>query len=919
MTQLTATSDDYAGDATTKGRLAVGGKVSGTFETGYDADWFRISLVAGVNYKFEVQTDTHLRRPEVDLSGLLTVVSLQGLAQDVRTFDRTDNDDIHKQLWGYFTPAQSGDYFVAMNDRDWLFASYSVQAMGYVDDYPAVHPTTTLPVGGQVQGKVLTGIDIDSFVVNLEAGRMYRFSESIVLDNWGMSGWPLILTPTGSDTSVQLITFGIDASHTDYIAVAPQTGSYAIALGADVTNADYAKYLRGTGSYQLALREVADDYPSTSVSRAVLTIGKPIQARIEAGGDADTFGVSLQAGRTYVFAMTGKSQHEGTLDLDYDGTKLTLSDGSGNVLRTSTSLTEFTYTPFESSLFYLTAGSMGAAGTYTLVAKEALADDYTPNGSAPGRLRIGEPLQAQLEQPGDIDWFRFDATGGTLYMVSSTSAAARIVDRFGLPLKTLYDNGREAETGTFTPAESGTYYLVASGVREQQFVTAGARPVDYMVAVVAVSGGNDGLNHPVAGIAVGSRLDGAIDYQGETVRYAIDLVAGIGYRFELGAIGLKEGQLSVTDQDGAGQSAQDGSTDNVFGFTPTSSGKYYLNVTDLHGALGSYTISASAPGMPAPDSTAPHIVSYPGLAASSLLTVQDLVMQFDDLVTKGSGHVKIKDAQGATVLDFNVATSTGVTILNGSELSLKTKGYLKPGQEYTVNLDSGSIVNAAGLAYDGKEVVHLILADSGRQLTGTSGSDLLILGSGFDTVNAGAGLDSVRMSGPSRDYSSNSLATDSTIRIHHLSGALDTDVLTGVERVLFDDGALAYDTEGSAGQTYRLYQAAFNRMPDQAGLGYWIGMADKGLDMHTMANGFLASQESISSYGTHLTDDGFVDMLYRNVLARTPDQAGKDYWLKAIHSGMERADVLIDFSESTENHHNVAGLIAYGIAYVPYG
>ena len=60
-------------------------------------------------------------------------------------------------------------------------------------------------------------------------------------------------------------------------------------------------------------------------------------------------------------------------------------------------------------------------------------------------------------------------------------------------------------------------------------------------------------------------------------------------------------------------------------------------------------------------------------------------------------------------------------------------------------------------------------------------------------------------------------------------------------------------------------------------------------------------------------------MLYRNVLARTSDQAGKDYWMNAIHSGMERADVLIDFSESTENHHNVAGLIAYGIAYVPYG
>ena len=100
MTQLTATNDDYAGNATTKGRLAVGAKVSGTFETGNDADWFRISLVAGVNDQFDVLTNTLLRRPEVGLSGLLTVVSLQGLAQNVRTYDRSGNDDTNKHLWG---------------------------------------------------------------------------------------------------------------------------------------------------------------------------------------------------------------------------------------------------------------------------------------------------------------------------------------------------------------------------------------------------------------------------------------------------------------------------------------------------------------------------------------------------------------------------------------------------------------------------------------------------------------------------------------------------------------------------------------------------------------------------------------------------------------------------------------------------
>jgi hypothetical protein len=51
----TSTADDYAGSASTTGALSSGGSVTGVLERGNDADWFRVSLVAGQTYRVDVQ------------------------------------------------------------------------------------------------------------------------------------------------------------------------------------------------------------------------------------------------------------------------------------------------------------------------------------------------------------------------------------------------------------------------------------------------------------------------------------------------------------------------------------------------------------------------------------------------------------------------------------------------------------------------------------------------------------------------------------------------------------------------------------------------------------------------------------------------------------------------------------------------
>ncbi|MDT8878363.1 DUF4214 domain-containing protein [Halomonas saccharevitans] len=140
--------------------------------------------------------------------------------------------------------------------------------------------------------------------------------------------------------------------------------------------------------------------------------------------------------------------------------------------------------------------------------------------------------------------------------------------------------------------------------------------------------------------------------------------------------------------------------------------------------------------------------------------------------------------------------------------------------------------------------------------------------------------------------------------------------LHDVERVHFTDSSVAFDVDGSAGQAYRLYKATFDRLPDEEGLGYWIHQMDNGMTLTEVAGSFAGSGEYVERYGADVSNDEFLDALYLNVLDRTPDQGGFEFWtVQMDEAGSTRSQVLASFSESSENQDNVAGLIGQGIVY----
>jgi hypothetical protein len=200
-----------------------------------------------------------------------------------------------------------------------------------------------------------------------------------------------------------------------------------------------------------------------------------------------------------------------------------------------------------------------------------------------------------------------------------------------------------------------------------------------------------------------------------------------------------------------------------------------------------------------------------------------------------------------------------------------------------------------------------------------NGSDTIVLADHGHRVSGGAGIDLAIFSGQRSAYAvaaSTSATGDSVVSA--IGGAADT--LSGVERIRFDDASVALDINGNAGQAYRLYQAAYNRTPDAAGLGYWIKQMDIGLSQLDMARNFSASAEFQALYGVVPSNADLVNSFYRNALHREAEPAGFAYWLDVLDRKLVSApDLLAMFSDSAENQAAVLPAIITGIGYTPYG
>ncbi len=355
--------------------------------------------------------------------------------------------------------------------------------------------------------------------------------------------------------------------------------------------------------------------------------------------------------------------------------------------------------------------------------------------------------------------------------------------------------------------------------------------------------------------------------------------------------------------------------------------------TFIWDGAGTDTIDLSGTSSGVTAYLSPGYWSHIGPKAERITDAGQFTVNFGSLIENFTGSL-FSDALYGNPLDNTFAPNGGNdTIIGG--LGIDSVQFSAARASYQITSPSTGGLKVSTLA--GSEAVlvigveKLIFSDVTSDLsrfTASSLNDQLSASEASETIDGGPGLDTVTYRVSSSQVSlvrnsTNDLSIADAIVISpdniSFQGVGD-DRLLNVERVRFSDVAFAFDTDGIAGKGFRIYKAAFNREPDEGGLGFWIAQMDKGMDLLEVSSRFIDSKEFKTLYGEAPSNADFLTKVYTNVLGRTPDASGYAWWLNAMATdpSKTKAKVLADFSESPENITGTSELVLMGIEYIPY-
>jgi len=103
-------------------------------------------------------------------------------------------------------------------------------------------------------------------------------------------------------------------------------------------------------------------------------------------------------------------------------------------------------------------------------------------------------------------------------------------------------------------------------------------------------------------------------------------------------------------------------------------------------------------------------------------------------------------------------------------------------------------------------------------------------------------------------------------------------------------------------QLYRLYDAAFGRIPDAEGFSSYINfLLSGGKSLSAIADEFYSSSEYQGRGVGSMSNTQFVDFLYNSVLRRAADSNGLSTYVAALDAGQSRGQMLLILSESAEH------------------
>ncbi|MBL8581898.1 MAG: DUF4214 domain-containing protein [Rhizobiaceae bacterium] len=297
---------------------------------------------------------------------------------------------------------------------------------------------------------------------------------------------------------------------------------------------------------------------------------------------------------------------------------------------------------------------------------------------------------------------------------------------------------------------------------------------------------------------------------------------------------------------------------------------------------------------------------------------EDSFTQVDELEFRGTGTSDRLEGADDELTTYLEGMGGDDTLVGGDSFDyakFRAEGDVI-GAGFTVDLTEGTATNAVNDDVDTLIGIRNVEgSDFDDVIIGDDEWNYFVGRGGDDEFSGGSGVDTVAYWGHVRDDVSITGIGSDTVTVEDIEGDWGTDMLDGIEAIAFDDGILRLDIDGAAGQVYRLYQAAYVREPDSAGLEFYIGAVDRGtITLPDLADQFVQADEFIENYGEDLTDEELIDIIYNNVLGRDADEGGKAFWTEQLAKpDVDAGDLLYFFSESEENVDLVAPAIEDGI------
>lgn len=253
----------------------------------------------------------------------------------------------------------------------------------------------------------------------------------------------------------------------------------------------------------------------------------------------------------------------------------------------------------------------------------------------------------------------------------------------------------------------------------------------------------------------------------------------------------------------------------------------------------------------------------------------DITLTGDSLIDSGAGlqnHIVLLRSTSSCASTIDTAMSQSVAALTNFRRSTEAP---------SVKSDLIDIFPRSPINFTGKQ----LKIQGSVTLPGVSGSNfgnygIVVLGLEEGGLDRPANLKGLQ----SREATPSACLTlvDKASEVGPPAPVTVAEAVTIDELTKASDFRSSPDNKGTDQEIMRLYAAFFNRTPDVAGVQYWISVSKGQVDGRTyttkeIAEFFEPTTEFQNSFET-VGNAQFVETVYSNVLARTPEAEGLAYW-----------------------------------------